>query len=115
MLLTTTNPEILYIPLLIGLLAVLLAIFYESLLRLMGLRPMRELFTIPRFQRSAHINARFARLFLFFFGIGFILQGVGPLLFSATVIETISLWLLGISILLVLGMAGVTLFFWRGS
>ena len=59
-------------PVAIGGLAILLALWNKSLLRLIGLKPLSELFTTPRFQRSARITKRLGRLLLMIFGIGFL-------------------------------------------
>ncbi len=100
-------------PLVIGSLVILLALLNKSLLRLMGLKPLSEVFTTPRFQRSARITETLGRLFLVVLGVGFLIQGVGPQFVSDAVIHSTSLVVLGFAGLIVLAMVGVVLAHWK--
>jgi hypothetical protein len=96
-------------PTLLGVLCILLALLNQQLLRWIGLRPLSEVFTTPRFQRSARITEKLGRLFLVIFGIGLLFQGVGPGLLPGGVSYLISIVVLGLSALILLTMIGVIL------
>ena len=100
-------------PVIIGGLAILLALWNKQLLRFIGLRPVSEVFTTPRFQRSARINEKLGRLFLVIFGLGFLIQGVGTQFLSGEVTYAVSIAVLGLSGLIMLVMFGVTLAHWK--
>jgi hypothetical protein len=96
-------------PTLLGVLCILLALLNRQLLRWIGLKPLSEVFTTPRFQRSARITEKLGRLFLMIFGIGLLFQGVGPSLLPGGVAYLISIVVLGLSALILLAMIGVIL------
>jgi hypothetical protein len=96
-------------PTLLGVSCILLALLNKQLLRLIGLRPLSEVFTTPRFQRSARITEKLGRLFLVIFGIGLLFQGVGTGLLPGGVTYLISIAVLGVSGLILLAMFGVIL------
>ena len=85
----------------------------EQLLRFIGLKPLSEVFTISRFQRSAKITEILGRLFLLVFGLGFIVQGIGTRFLSSEVIYTVSIIILGLSGLIIIAMFGVVLANWK--
>ncbi|GAB4546849.1 MAG: hypothetical protein Kow0063_41370 [Anaerolineae bacterium] len=107
------EPMIKVFPLLIGVVAIVLALLDKQLLHLSGLKPLSEAFTSPRFQKSAKITEKLGRVFLAVFGIGFLVQGVGPLLLPGEVSSVISLVVLGLSALIVLAVIGVHLAYWK--
>ena len=93
-------------PLFVGCLAISLALFERQLLRFIGLKPRREAFTNPRFQRSAKITEDLGRLFLLVIGAGFLVQGVGPLFLPNNLtrfVMIISVVLSGLIVLVVIG------------
>lgn len=96
-------------PTLLGVLCILLALLNQQLLRWIGLRPLSEVFTTPRFQRSARITEKLGRLFLVILGIGLLFQGVGPSFLPGGVAYLISIVVLGVSALILLAMIGVIL------
>jgi hypothetical protein len=100
-------------PLIIGGLAILLALLNKQLLRFIGLKPLSEVFMTPHFQRSAMITEKLGRLFLVVFGVGFLIQGAGPQFLSGEVTYAISLAILGLAGLIVLAMFGVVLAHWK--
>ena len=108
-----TDQAIRIFPLIIGSLAILLALLNKQLLRFIGLKPASEVFTTPRFQGSAMIVDKLGRLFLVIFGVGFLIQGAGPQFLSGEVTYAISLVILGLSGLIVLAMLGVVLAHWK--
>lgn len=100
-------------PLFMGSLAILLALFNRQLLRIIGLKPLSEVFTTPRFQRSAKITEILGRLFLLVFGLGFLVQGIGTRFLSSEAINTASITLLGLSGLIIIAAFGVVLANWK--
>ncbi len=108
-----TDQTMMIFPLIIGSLAILLALLDKQLLRFMGLKPLSEVFTTPRFQSSAVIIDKLGRLFLVIFGVGFLIQGAGPRFLSGEVADAISWGVLGLSGLIVLAMIGVVLAHWK--
>ncbi|MDZ7362290.1 MAG: hypothetical protein ONB46_16455 [candidate division KSB1 bacterium] len=103
------EPLIKVFPLLNGVMALL----DKQLPRLLDLKPLSEVFTNPRFQKSARITGTLGRVFLAIFGIGFLVQGVGHLFFSSKVTNVVSLIASGLSVLIVLGMIGIHLAYWK--
>jgi hypothetical protein len=96
-------------PTLLGVLCILLGLLSRQLLHWIGLRPLSEVFTTPRFQRSARTTERLGRLFLVLLGIGLLFQGIGPSLLPGGVAYLISIVVLGLSALILIAMIGVTL------
>jgi len=97
----------------IGLLIILLELLNKQLLRWIGIRPMSEVFTNPKFQRSARITEKLGRLFLVVFGIGFLVQGVGTQFLSNEVTYIVSITVSGLSGLIILAIFIVVLANWR--
>jgi ABC-type uncharacterized transport system permease subunit len=100
-------------PIFIGCLAILLALLNRQLLRFIGLKPLSEVFTTPRFQRSAKITEKLMRLFLLVFGIGFLVQGAGNQFLSSEVTYAVSITILGLLGLIILAAFGVVLANWK--
>jgi hypothetical protein len=84
-------------------------------LRFIGLKPSSEVFTSPRFQRSAKITEKLGRLFLVVFGVGFLVQGVGSLFLPNEATLTVAIATVGLSGLIVLAMFGVVLANWKAK
>jgi hypothetical protein len=97
----------------IGILIILLALFNKQLLRWMKIRPMSEVFSNPRFQRSAKITEILGQLFLVLFGLSFLVQGVGARFLSSEVTYTVSVIVLGASGMIVFTMFIVVLANWK--
>jgi hypothetical protein len=110
---TSNDQTIAIFPLFIGSLAILLALLNRLLLRIVGLKPLSEVFTTSRFQHSAKITEILGRLFLLVFGLGFIVQGIGTRFLSSEVIYTVSIIILGLSGLIIIAMFGVVLANWK--
>lgn len=106
------NPYIMILFSSIGILIILLALLNKRLLRLIKIRPMSEVFTNPKFQRSAKITEKLGQLFLVVFGISFLVQGVGAQFLSSEVTYTVSVTILGASGLIILAMFIVVLANW---
>ena len=102
-------------PLLMGSLAILLALFNRQLLRFIKIKPLSEVFTNPRFQRSAKITEKLAQLFLVVFGISFLVQGIGPRFLSSEATYIVSIIVLGLSGLIILAAVGVVLANWKAE
>ena len=97
----------------IGFLTVLVALLNKQLLRWMGIKPMSEVFTNPKFQRSARITEKLVRLFLVVFGLSFLIQGIGTQFLSSEVTYIVSITMLGLSGLIILVMFGMVLANWK--
>jgi hypothetical protein len=110
---TSNNQTIVIFPLLMGSLAILLALFNRQLLHFINIKPSSEVFTNPRFQRSAKITEKLAQLFLVVFGVGFLVQGVGPQFLSSEVTYIVSMTILGFSALIILAAVVVVLANWK--
>jgi hypothetical protein len=109
------NPLILIFLSLIGFLFIILALLNKRLLRWIGIKPMSEVFTNPKFQHSAEITEKLVRLFLVVFGVSFLVQGVGTLFLSNEVTYTVSITVLGFSGLIILVMFVVVLANWKAK
>ena len=106
---TSNDQMIVIFPLFIGSLAILFALLNRQLLRFIGLKPLSEVFTTPRFQRSAKITEKLGRLFLLVFGVGSLVQGVGPLFLPNKAILGVAIATVGLIVLILLAMFGVVL------
>jgi len=108
-----SEQTIVVFPLIMGCLAILLALLGKQLSRAVGLKPLSQVFATPRFQRSAAITERLGRIALGLLGLGFLIQGLGPRFLSAGVTWFLSLVLLALCGLMVVAMVGVTLAHWN--
>jgi hypothetical protein len=99
----------------IGFLIILLALLNKRLLRWMGIKPMSEVFTNPKFQRSAKITGALGRLFLVVFGVSFLVQGIGTRFLSSETTYIVSITVAGLSGLIILAMFIVVLANWRAK
>jgi hypothetical protein len=99
----------------IGFLIILLALLNKQLLRWMGIKPMSEVFTNPKFQHSAKITEILGRLFLVVFGVSFLVQGIGTRFLSRETTYMVSITVAGLSGLIVLAMFIVVLANWRAK
>jgi hypothetical protein len=112
---TSNDQTIIIFPLLMGSLAILLALFNRPLLRFIRIKPMSEVFTTPRLQRSARITEKLGLLFLVVFGVGFLVQGVGPRFLSSEATYIASLTILGLVGLIILAAVVVVLANWKAG
>jgi hypothetical protein len=99
----------------IGVVTILFGLLNRRLLRLLGLKPMSETFTIPNLQRSFRTIEQIGRLLLITLGTGFLVQGLGEQLLSGEITYRISLSLLGLSGLMILAMIGITIANWKAK
>lgn len=102
-----------FFPAILGSLIILLALFNKQLLRFIRLKPLSEVFTVPRFQHSAKITETLGRWVVAMIGIGFLIQGIGPTFLSSGATYTISWIVLGLAGLILLSMLGVVLANWK--
>jgi protein-S-isoprenylcysteine O-methyltransferase Ste14 len=109
------GPMIKIFPLLIGIFAIALVIMNKQLLRLLGLKPLSEAFTNPRFQKSAEITEKLGHVFMILFGVSFIVEGLGPLFLPSDVSSVASLVILGLCLLIVLAVIAVNLVHWKAG
>jgi hypothetical protein len=108
-----SRPASMIFPLVMGCLMLLLALFTVPLQRLLRIRRGSEVFTVPKFQRTARVNETLGRLSTGILGIVFILSGVGGSLLPFDALYTVLFSLLGLMGLLVLAMGGVILANWK--
>jgi hypothetical protein len=111
----TNNPLVMIIYSAIGIIIILLALFNKQLLHWIKIRPMSEVFTNPKFQRSAKITEKLAQIFLVVFGVSFLFQGVGARFLSSETTYSVSVIILGMSGLIVLTMFIVVLANWKAK
>jgi protein-S-isoprenylcysteine O-methyltransferase Ste14 len=107
------NPLVMIVLSAIGILIILLALFNKPLLRWMKIKPMSEVFSNPKFQRSAKITEKLGQLFLVLFGISFLVQGMGARFLSGELAYTISVIVLGASGMIIFTMFIVVLANWK--
>jgi hypothetical protein len=108
-----SNPTILVFPFIIGVLAILAAVFNQQLLHAIGLKLLSTILTTPRFQQSARITEQLGRLLLAIIGVGFLLQGVAPLFLSVEATNVIALVVGGLAGLIMLAILMVVFAHWR--
>ena len=99
----------------IGFLIILLAFLNKQLLRWIGIKPMSQVFTNPKFQRSARITEKLVQLILVVFGVSFLVQGFGTQFLSSEVTYTFSIVILGLSGLIILAMFIVVFANWKAK
>jgi len=99
----------------IGVITILLGLLNRRLLRLIGLKPMSEIFTTPNLQRSSRTIERIGQWVLITLGTSFLVQGLGNQFLSGEITYRISLSLLGLSGLMILAMIGVTIANWKAK
>lgn len=106
-------PTVNVFPAFMGCFFILLALLSQRLSRFLGYKPWAEMFTTPRFQRSALINGRLGRICLALLGVGFLFQGGGALFLPGGVSQAMSLAALALAGVVILAMLGVTLAHWK--
>jgi hypothetical protein len=97
-----------------GIIMILLGIFNKQILRLLGLKPMSEILTIPNLKHSSRIVEQLWRWLVITLGVSFLVQGLGKAL-PGDMMYKISLVLLGLSGLLLLGGIGITIANWKAK
>ena len=103
------GPMFRFAPILIGILAIALALRGQWLLRFLKLTVLSEVFTTPRYRRSARITERLSRLTLVLLGISFLLQGISPDVLPPGIDQIASLTALALSAFILLIMIAVIL------
>lgn len=104
-----TDPAFRFAPILIGVLAIALALGHRWLLRFLKLTPLSEVFRTPRYRRSARITESLGRLFLVLFGVGFLIQGIGTVVLPPGTVQIASMAVLALSTFILLIVIGTTL------
>jgi hypothetical protein len=92
----------------LGSLLILMGILDRHVQRLLGLRPMSEVFTTPDLKRSSRTIERISRWFVILIGISFLVQGLGTLL-PGNVGNGLSFLLLGLAGVLLLAIFAVAI------
>jgi hypothetical protein len=100
--------------LILGSLVVLSGIFNKRLLQLLGLRPMSEVFTTPNIKRSSRRVEQIGQWLMITLGVSFLVHGLGTALPEGVSSLTSSV-LLGLSVVLLLAMFGISIMNWRAK
>ena len=98
--------------LILGIVTILVGIFNRQMLRLLGFKPMSEVFTTPNLKHSSRIIEQLGRWLVITLGVGFLVQGLGRALPDDTTYK-ISFSLLGLSGLMLLAIIGITIANWK--
>ena len=110
---TSNAQTIIIFPLLMGGLAILIAVFYRQLMRFIRIKPLYDVYTNPRLQRSARITENLVRLFFVLFGLGFLVDGIGPRFLPGEATYIASMVLIGLAGLVTLAAIVVVLANWK--
>ena len=100
--------------LILGTVAILAGIFNRQMLRLLGLKPMSEVFTTHNLKYSSRTTEQIGRWLLISLGVSFLVPGLDGAL-PDNVSHTISFLLLGLSGLLLLAIVGITIANWKAK
>ena len=100
--------------LIVGSIAILMGIFNKQMLRLLGLKPLSEVFTTPNLKHSSRTIEQIGRWLVITLGLSFFVQGLGKALPDGLGYG-ISSVLLGLSGLLLLAMFGIALANWKAK
>jgi len=100
--------------LIFGMITILMGIFDRQMLRLLGLKPMSEVFAIPNLKHSSRMIEQIGRWLVITLGISFIVQGLGGML-PNDVGYKISFSLLGLAGLMFLTIIGITIANWKAK
>jgi hypothetical protein len=95
-----------------GIVTILVGIFNKQMLRLLGFKPMSEVFTIPNLKHSSRITEQIGRWLVITLGLSFLVLGLGGVL-PSDISHKISFSLLGLSGLMLLAMIGIIVANWK--
>lgn len=98
--------------LIVGIVIILSGIFNRQMLRLLGFKPMSEVFNTPNLKHSSRIVERIGRWLVITLGVSFLVQGLGGTL-PDDINYKISFSLLGLSGLMFLAILGITIANWK--
>lgn len=99
---------------LVGGLTILLGIFNKQMLRILGLKPLSEVFTTPNIKRSSKTIEQIGRWLVITLGLCFLVQGLGAAI-PQDVGYKVSSVLLGLSGLLLFMMFGIAIANWKAK
>jgi len=100
--------------LILGIVTILMGIFNRQILRLLGFKPVSEVFTTPNLKHSLKIIEQISRWLVIILGAGFLVQGLGGKL-PNDIGYKISFLLLGLSALMLLAIIGITIANWKAK
>jgi len=100
--------------LILGIITILIGIFNRQLLRLLGFKPMSEIFTALNLKRSSKIIEQISRWLLIILGVGFFVQGLGGTSPNDMGYK-ISFLFFGVSALMLLAIVGITIANWKAK
>jgi hypothetical protein len=98
--------------LILGAVTILMGIFNRQMLRLLGFKPMSEVFTTPNLKHSSRMTEQIGRWLVITLGLSFFVQGLGGAL-PNNISYKVSLALLGLSALMLFAMIGITIANWK--
>ena len=93
---------------------IMAGIFNSQILRLLGFKPMSEIFTTPNLKHSSRIIEKIGRWFVIVLGVSFLVQGLGGTL-PNDIGYKISLSLFGLSGLMLLAIIAITIANWKAK
>lgn len=100
--------------LIVGSLIILMGIFNKQMLRLLGMKPLSEVFTTPNIKRSSRTIERIGQWLVITLGLCFLVQGLGTAL-PHDVGYKISSVLLGLSALFLFAMFSIAIVNWKAK
>lgn len=100
--------------LILGIVMILMGIFNSQILRLLGFKPMSEIFTTPNLKHSSRIIEKISRWFVIVLGVSFLVQGLGGTL-PNDIGYKISLSLFKLSGLMLLAVIGIIIANWKAK
>ena len=98
----------------VGSMVILLGIFNQKMLRILGLKPLSEVFTTPNIKRSSKTIERIGRWLVITLGLCFLVQGLGAAI-PQDLGYKISSALLGLSALLLFAIFGIAIVNWKAK
>jgi hypothetical protein len=98
--------------LVVGSVVILMGVFDKQILRILGLKPVSEVFTTPNLKHSSRRIEQIGRWLVITIGLTFFVQGLGEVL-PDYISSRLSAVLPGLSGVLLLGMFGIAIANWR--
>ncbi|HLO16686.1 MAG TPA: hypothetical protein VK206_17765 [Anaerolineales bacterium] len=100
--------------LIFGIVTILMGIFERPILRLLGLKHVSEVLATPNLKHTSRTIEQIVRWLVITLGVSFLVQGLGGAL-PNDISYKISLALLGLSVLLLFAMIGLTIANWKAK
>lgn len=104
-----------YLLIVLSIVTILGAIFYNQINHALGLRRAAENFQTPRFRRSVEARESIGRFSLLILGANFGIMAIGPKLVPFAVVKAIQSASIVLLFLLILAMIVITVINWYGN